>query len=58
MESLDRRLQVFEVQTEVGLNLVLPVDVLLNAFELVPLLVVDAAEPLQLPVRLRMLDAA
>ena len=40
------------------LHLVVPVDVFLYRFELMFLLFVDAVEPFQLPVRLRVINAA
>ena len=58
MECLDGCFERFDVEAEVGLDLVVPAHVLVYASELMPLLFVDAVEAFQLPVRLRMVDAA
>ena len=58
MECLDRRLQGFDVEAHMRFDLVVPVDVLVYASELVAFLFVDAVEAFQLAVRLGMVDSA
>ena len=55
---MNRSLQVFEVQAEVRLNLVVPTYMFLYGFELGLLVVVDTLEPVQLSVCLRMANTA
>jgi hypothetical protein len=50
VEGLDWGFERFDVEAEVRLDLVVPVDVLVYASELVAFLLVDAVEAFQLPV--------
>ena len=61
MESLERRFQVFPVEAHVWLDFVMPVNVLGYGGDLGAadhLILQDAVEPFQFPVRLGVVDSA
>jgi hypothetical protein len=49
-QGLDRCFKGFDVEAHMRFDLVMPVDVLIDGFELMPLLFVDAVEAFRLPV--------
>ena len=57
MEGLDRCFQGFEVEAKVRLDLVMPVNLFVYAFELMPFLLVDAVEASLARYNLKRLNA-
>jgi hypothetical protein len=58
VEGLDWCFERFDVEAEVGLDLIMPVHILVYGFELVPFLFVDTVEAFQFTVCLWVVDAA